>query len=585
MSDTASPDIDAMLGLPAPSGAPPASTPVPSEAGGDNGVPTIKVTNTATGELAMGAYEAADRFDKAVSMWGPSMRSADGDILPDKHDLDAKSRDMLRNDAYVQGGQTLRKDNIVGSHFMPNSRPATRKLFGKDDEVWEEEFQEEVEELFDLYAESTENWIDASRTNSLTGLVRLAVGIDVAAGEVLSTVEWDAGRAGEFATMIQMIDLDRLCTDPASLMDENVRGGVRSDRRGAPIAYQIRTNHPGDIRYRYGVPEWKEVPIRKPWGRLQVIHLHEQMRPDQTRGVSEMATALKPMRIGHRLRDLNLQRVAAQALYAAAITSEMPTDALFQSLGGQTTEEAVESAVTRYATGYLGAIDKYAGSARNLHLDGVKIPHLYPGTKLELLSPNANDKISGGEFEQSLLRNIAASIGVSYEQLSRDYTSTNYSSARAAMSETWKYMQARKKLIADRYASIIWRLWLEEAINNNHLSSFPSRKAGMLYTNGRLNLNFEAISRVDWIGASRGQIDELKETQAAVLRVQNGLSTLEDELARLGKDWRKVFRQLKREQARREALGLVFTPSKTSIVAGGNEDNDRADAEERQEAS
>jgi capsid protein len=33
------------------------------------------------------------------------------------------------------------------------------------------------------------------------------------------------------------------------------------------------------------LPEWKEVPLRKPWGRLQVIHLKEQTASDQTRGI------------------------------------------------------------------------------------------------------------------------------------------------------------------------------------------------------------------------------------------------------------------------------------------------------------
>jgi capsid protein len=72
-----------------------------------------------------------------------------------------------------------------------------------------------------------------------------------------------------------------------------------------------------------------------------------------------------------------------------------------------------------------------------------------------------------------------------------------------------------------------------------------------------LNLNFDAISRCEWIGASRGQIDELKETQAAVLRMDNGLSTAEDELARLGKDWRKTYRQIKREQVTRDDAGIL----------------------------
>ncbi len=551
----AAPDIEALLGAPLP-----------------------RVTVTRTGDAhAMGAYEAADRFDKSLALWGPLIQSADADILPDKELIDSRSREMVRNDAYVQGGANLRKDNIVGAQFIPNARPATRFLWGKEDDVWEEEFQAEVEEIFDLVAESPDNWLDASRRNNFTEQVRLAVGIDLAAGEVLATAEWDPDAGGDFKTCVQMIDTDRLSTAPDSRMDKAVRGGVRFDRRGVPIAYQIRSAHPHDIVWDYSLPEWKEVPATKPWGRRQVIHLCEQTRPDQSRGISEMAAALKAMRFGHRLRDLNLQRIATQASFAAAITSELPAEQVFAALGGQGIE-AIEEGITQFAQGFLGAISGYAGGAKNLNIDGIKIPHLFPGTKLDLLSP-AKDGISGSEFEQSLLRYIAAAIGVSYEQLSRDYTNTNYSSARAAMTETWKFMQARKKLTADKFASIIWRLWLEEAVNNNKLSTFPKRKAGLLYTNRRLNLHFDALSRVDWIGASRGQIDELKETQAAIARIEAGLSTREDELARLGKDFRKVFRQLAREERLRASLGLVFVGGRGSVLAGVN--SNEADEERK----
>jgi lambda family phage portal protein len=368
-------------------------------------------------------------------------------------------------------------------------------------------------------------------------------------------------------------------------MDRNVRAGVRLNSRGAPIAYQIRTQHPNDVAWFPGLPEWKEVDARKPWGRLQVIHLKEQTRPGQTRGVPEMAAALKEMRMGHTLRDVALQHAVTQSLYAASITSDMPAETVFQQLGGgELTAEQVQQLTTTFAEGYMSSIARYAGKARGLTIDGVRIPHLYPGTKLELMSPGAS-ATQGTAFEQSLLRYIAATIGVSYEQLSRDYTNTNYSSARAAMTETWKFMQSRKKLIADRFATICFRLWLEEAINNNLLSTFPAAKAPMLYSGGKLNGKFDALSRCEWIGASRGQIDELKETQAAVARIESGLSTHEDELARLGKDWRKVYRQLKREAALREQLGIVFVSKAAGAnaaaddnQAAGESDNDKADA-------
>ena len=542
----------------------------------------VQVPTTAGSDMAMGGFEGADRYDQSLGLWAPPIQSADHDILPDKDIGDARSRDMLRNDAYVQGAANLHKDNIVGSQFVLNARPATKRIWGKQDDIWEEEFQEEVEDLFDLYAESPDNWIDASRHNNFTELVRMGVGIHLAGGELLATAEWDRTAGGDFKTMIQMVDIDRLSTPRDRLLDDNIRGGIRFDARNAAEAFYIRREHPyGNYgTSRLLLPEWREVPVRKPWGRLQVIHIHEQIRPDQSRGYSEMLASLKAMHIGHKTRDINLQRLLTQSIYAAAITSDLPSETVFAQLGGgEVSSDSVQKLITGYAQGYLGAIAAYSGSAKNLQIDGVRIPHLFPGTKLEMRSPQAG-AIDAVEFEQSLLRYIAASVGVSYEQLSRDYTNTNYSSARAAMNETWKYMQGRKKTVADRFANAMFRLWLEEAINANALSTFPASKAGMLYTNNRLNLKFDALSRAEWIGAARGQIDEKKETEAAVLRIENGLSTAEDELARLGKDWRKVFRQLKREQDLRAALGL---PSPTAKGQTTSEQDDAADAVQQQQ--
>ncbi len=522
------------------------------------------------GERAMGAFEGAERLNSSIALWGSPLQSVDLDVLPEKPTIDGRARDMLRNDAFVQGGANLHKDNIVGSHYLLNCRPSSRVLLGKQDDKWEEEFQEEVEEKWELYADSPDHWVDASRTNNFTSLVRMAVGIHLMAGEVLAAVEWVKDDGAPFNTAIQMVDLDRLSTPMDGKFpwfnSADQRAGVRYNTRGAPVSYFIRSAHPADFGpMDYKLPEWKEVPLRKPWGRLQVIHLFEQIRPEQTRGITEMAASLKAMKTTHVWRDINVQHAVTQAMYAAAITSELPSAEIFQRMGAGESPDAAQAAITNYAEGYLGSVAAYAGSAKGLAIDGVKIPRLYPGEKLELLSPGSAGPL-GTAFEQSLLRYIAASMGVSYEQLSRDYTNTNYSSARAAMTETWKFMQSRKKLIADRFATITFRLWLEEAINKGEITSLPRDAASMLYTNGRLNLKFDAVARCDWVGASRGQIDELKETQAAVLRINNGLSTAEDELARLGKDWRKVYRQLKREQDLRDTLKLVF-------AGGGNMEN------------
>lgn len=505
-----------------------------------------------------GGYESASRISKELASWMTPLNSADGDILPDKTILDARARDSLRNDAYVQSGGNIHKDNIVGSLFRLNSKPEN-KVLGLDD-TWAREFQEEVESKFTLWAESENNWPDAARYNTLTGLVRLSVGIYVAAGEVLASVEWLRDGPRPYSTAIQMIDLDRLSTPWDQMDNLNVRGGIERNQYGAPQAYHVRMAHPTDFNNADSYL-WERVKIRKPWGRMQMIHIIEQTRPDQTRGIAEIVAGLKELRITKKFRDIVLQNAIVNATYAATIESEVDTDAIFSRIGGGDMSSAIET----WLQSYFGMINTYAGASKNLHIDGVKIPHLFPGTKLNLRPAGSGGPL-GSDFENSLLRYTAANLGVSYEQLSRDYSRTNYSSIRAAMTETWKFMQARKRMVADRFASHVYRLWLEEALNTNDITSMP-RNAPNYYE----KLNNEAYSACEWIGSSRGQIDELKETQAAVLRIRYNLSTYEEELGRLGSDWRKKFQQIAREKKIMGELEIapVFGPDNQMNASSG----------------
>ena len=534
-------------------------------------------------ELAFtGAYDGAAQFDKQLTTWAPPLQSADAEILPDKGILDARSRDLSRNDAYIQGGAQLHKDSIVGSMYLLNAKPNAAILGWTEERT--EAFQIEVEAKFQTWAESPHKWVDAARQNDLTELIRLAVGVYTFGGEVLATAEWSSNARREFRTMIQMVDTDRLQTPMEHMHNPRIRGGIRHDAYGARQSAFIRVRHPHDFTNMVvDQLAYKQVGFHKPWGRPQVLHIREQKRVDQTRAVSEIAAGLREIAITRKFRDVTLQNAVVNATYAASIESELPSEVVFQQLGGGNISEQI----TDYASNYLAAVNEYVGSSKNMKIDGVKVPHLFPGTKLQM-RPAGQPGGIGQDFEQSLLRYIAASLNVSYEELSRDYTKTNYSSARAAMMQTWRFMQSRKKIVADEMANTIYRLWLEEAINGDMLESFPASEAGILYTNDHQNMMFDALTRADWIGAARGQIDELKETQAAVLRIKYGLSTHEDELARLGKDWRKVYVQLEREIKERKDRNIDLLEDNSVNAASGSpreseDDDNEGDANDANE--
>lgn len=506
-----------------------------------------------------GAIEGAERTTRETVRWVPSMRSPDDALNRAKPVADARVRDSAQNDGYVQGAVSIYRDSIVGHAYRLNAQPSWRVLqrySPRFDEVWSEEFQEVVEEQFNLAAESADCWFDAARRLTFTGLIRLMVAQYVLAGEPLAVVEWIRESDRPFNTAIQVISPDRLSNPNDEADTMRLRRGVVRDSRGRPLGYHIRRAHPGDTTAFTEAFEWRYVTARLPWGRKQVIHITESMLPDQTRGVAEMVAALKHMRMTKTFSDIMLQNAVVNATYAAAIESELPNEIVAAMMGANTADAA--SGYTNFVQTYLTGLASYLSNANNVSIDGAKIPHLYPGTKLNM-KPVGTPGGIGTDFEASLLRHIAATLNLSYEEFSRDFSKSNYSSSKAAAANTQKAMNSRKKFVADRAADDVFALWMEEAIARGDVPLPRSVSREIFYE----PLAKDAFTQATWIGAGRGQIDELKETQAALLRINGGLSTREDEIALLGGDWRRKFRQLAREKAMAKQLGLVFSSDAT----------------------
>lgn len=496
-----------------------------------------------------GGLEAANRVSREMATWDANPLPLDVLLRFDKDTIDDRARDVTLNDGYAAGVVAIHKDNIVGNQFRLNSQPDADVL-EVDDDAWLQEFQLQVEARFNNTADSTRHWLDASGMNDFTSLIRQAIGMFLVHGEVLAVAEWIDNSKRPYATAVQMISPKRL-SNPYNLADdEHFQNGVERDVYGRALAYHIREAHPFDFRQPEKNYRWKRVEAETAWGRQQVIHIIEQLLPDQTRGISEMVSVLKQMRMTRRFQDVELQQAVLQATYAASIESDLPPQLIAEIMGANPNAPSFGEAAKSMLSSIL-----HHRATNNLQLDGARIPVLHPNTKLNLQQLGQPSGV-GSSYEQSLLRHVAAGLGVSYEQFSRDYTQTNYSSARASMNETFKFMQSRKKMVADRFATAIYRLWLEEQINLGNIP-LPKGKGKMwIYKNPEI---FDALAKCSWIGAARGQIDEMKETQASILKVKFGLATMEMEAAKYGLDWREVLKQRKREQDFVKELGIELT--------------------------
>lgn len=526
--------------------------------------------------------EGAKTLSREMIRWQPHSGSPDAIINNGKKMSDDRSRDMLLNDGYLAGVLHTSRDSIVGASYLMISQPnidVLKTIDKRFDDAWAEEFEQATEGRFNLVSDARANFLDASRRDTLAGMTRLAVASHVYTGEVLGSAEWIRGSDRPFNTAVQLIATDRLCNPDNQPDTLRMRRGIELDMWDRPIAYQIRSGYLGDPFDAGNLLKWQRVEAEKPWGRRMMIHIMERDMPGQTRAVSELTSALKQMRMTRKFQDITLQNAVIKASYAATMESELPMEMIAGAMGGSDA-----SVMDGMLGGYLARLQEFMGGSNNLTVDGAQIPVLFPNTKLNMQSLGTPGGV-GTNFEISLLRHIAAALGISYEEFARDFSQTNYSSARASMNGTEKRMKAKKKIVADRFASEVYDLWFEEEWNAGNLPMPVGMNSSIFYA----PLVKQALTACEWIGAGRGQIDEVKETQAATMRIANGLSTYDREAARLGLYFKDVVRQQQKEKKLMEAAGLVFGTDATKPGTNdrqqtmkGNDQNDQEDANSSQ---
>ena len=524
-----------------------------------------------------GGLEGAERTSRETANWVTATIPPDRAINSVKPMADSRAKDMVINDGYARGAVQSHMDSIVGAQYRLNAKIAWKMIPGATKE-WADEAQKVIEDRFHLIAESDACYLDAAGMNTFTGTIRLGVAGFVMTGEVLVTSEWDRSVGRPLKTCFQSVDPSRLKNPYWETDTVNLRRGVKVDARGKPVGYNIERTHPnsfwmGDYRESESV----YIPRYKPWGRPQVIHLIEQLFPDQHRGVADMISTLKRMRMTKHLQEVVLQNAVINATYVAAVESELPTAEMIVAMGGDNSSpDALNDAIGAYLSG----LQKYLGGSENIALDGAMIPNLYPGTKLNMKTLGTPGGV-GTDFEASLLRSVAAGLGLDYAEFSRDYSKMSYATAKLSTETTRRFMRSRKKSVADRLANAMYGNVLEEFIAQGEV---PLPR-GFTRDDYYRPLMRDAFSKCAWIGTGTGQIDELKETQAAILRIKAGLSTYEIEIGRLGEDWREIFEQQALEAGVREEHGLVFDLNTNKGNTGQGGDQGGGDAQQNADAA
>lgn len=480
----------------------------------------------------MSSHVAADTDDNALRAWVPQAASPDADLLSELGTIVGRSRDLVRNNGVAQGAQQTIADNVVGTGLRLSPRPLY-KLLGRD-KAWATEFGNSVQGFHRLWWDDTA--CDASDELNGAGLTTSVIRSLWVNGEACALPMWLPEPGQLFASRLQLLEPDRLSNPNGRPDSATLRAGVERDAAtGRPVAYHVRTTHPGDsLSFGLGAGaafgEWVRIPAKTEWGRRRFLHVHDKDRIGATRGKPLIAAVMRPFKQVDHFLTVHLQTAIVQSLIAAFIRTPMDQEALVELFGGNA------EAAQKYFD------EKAVRDSRTKLKGGALIP-LNPGDDVTPFAPpNAANGVD--QFVMTVYRQIAAAFNLPYELLLKDFTKTNYSSARAAMLEAWRYFNYLRAKVGFMFCQPAYELVLEEMVDRQMVD------APDFYTLRR------AYAAAKWIGPGRGWVDPVKEADAAEKRMKSGLSTLEMECAEQGLDWEDVLEQRALEIQRCKELGL-----------------------------
>jgi len=483
------------------------------------------------------SYVGADWARAETRGWNVRLTSPDREILPERADLVARQRDLARNDAFVRGAIQTSVDRTIGATWSVQSMPDYRALGLSPD--WGYEFGRAAERVFRNWHGDPRKFHDAAEHQTwpeMCGMAWSGIMLDGEAVAVLRSLD----RGAPLTTAVQMVDPDRLGNPDGRPDEDLLRGGVSLNDAGAAIGYHFRDAHPGDIGASWRSVNYTYIPRRTNWGRAMVVHWFRKLRPDQHRGVSPISALVELAAMTGKYKRSEVQSAVLSASLPFFLRGAMPDQ--LGELFGDASDEGI---------GGFGKLLDTRGEFYRDHeisVDGASIPRLFSGD--EVVVPETTRPHAGlWSFYQVFLRHLAIATGGTYEQISRDWSQVNYSSARAALNEAFLYIQNRRAEFGAGFCRPIYAAVLEEAIDTGLLRLPPGAPD---FWDG-----FAAYTRCYWLGPGRLSVDETKEADASGKKVEQFLSSPQDEAAAMGRDFEEILDDHARAARMMQERGLT----------------------------
>lgn len=493
-----------------------------------NGLPAARADAfTVGGTRPRGAYEIVGGGRRSRE-WSPSSYGPNSALLFGSDQLRRRSRDQVRNNGYAEAAVNSIVTNVIGTGIKPEFVTGDAGLNAELAALW-----------LDWTDES-----DADGRLDFYGQQNLIARQMVEAGEGFCRFRLRRPEDGlSVPLQLQLVESEFCPVDKNELAPngDEIRQGVQFTAVGQRRAYWFYRQHPDDLGLFRSLDT---LPVQVP--AQFVAQLAAVRRPGQIRGEPWLTRALAKLFDVRAYDDAEIMAKRVQALFGGFITAPSLQDSPFDNSYEEEAPTGEEE---------LGVID-----------------HMEPGTLYKLRSgeeitfparsSGANDY---DVFMVSQLRNVAASVGILYEQLTGDMRGMNDRTARVALNDfrrrcrTWQH-----NLVVFQFCRPTMAHWIDAVVMNNII---------------RLPRGMERLgaNQVRWVPEGWEYIHPLQDVQTKVKEIEAGLRSRSDVISERGDNIDQVRREIEAERAADEAVGLDFTVKKPEPAGGTGEEGQSAD--------
>jgi lambda family phage portal protein len=425
------------------------------------------------------SYDGA-KTGRRTGGWITSGTSPNTEIAPALNALRNRSRDLRRNNPYAAKILSSLTCNAIGTGI-------TLKLADGQD-------------LFNKWAEGD---CDADGRHDFYGLQALVCNTVMESGECLVRLRWRYPQDGLAVPLqMQVLEPDYL----ASFKTENlanggwILNGIEFDALGRRAAYWLFPQHPGEN----GMLAKAIVPRRVVVD--DVLHIFEQSRPGQIRGVPRLAPVMLKMRDLDDYEEAELVRKGIEACFAAFVTGDGSGDSLTP----------------------VGETETESGS--NRRLEHISAGMIHYGTSGESVTFGQPSAVQGyNEFIKTQQHGMAAGARSTYEMATGDLSQVNYSSIRAGTLEFRRDVEQFQWLtFIPQFCTPVVRAFIKAA-------QMDGKK-------------IKADQTPAWTPPKWDWVDPVKDVAGELLEIAAALKPWQEAVRRRGYDPETVLAQVKEDQ-------------------------------------